>query len=227
MFLRLPFPLKALYGKIFSCECPVCRAITDYPDICENCDRALDICKSTVKDFVIPIDDYSEVECKSVYMYNRHPVEELLFHIKRKGSGEAVRYAASRLVAPANEFDLGDNTYITYIPRSKAGLREYGFDQGKLLAKSLALFLGGIKVKSFILRRAGLLEQKKLSAGDRRLNAGKAFKVSPLARFVKPPESIIIIDDVCTTGASLFECASIIHNTFPKTKIFALFIANT
>lgn len=227
MHFKLPFPLKALYEKIFSCECPVCRAITDYPDICENCDRALDICKNTENSFVVPLDDYTEIECKALYMYARHPVEELLFHIKRKGSGEAVRYAASRLVISANEFDIGDNTYITYIPRSKAGLREYGFDQGKLLAKNVAFFTDGIKVKRFILRRNGLNEQKKLSANDRMLNASKAFKISPFTRFVKAPENIIIIDDVCTTGASLFECASIIHNTFPETKIFGLFIANT
>lgn len=88
---------------------------------------------------------------------------------------------------------------VSYVPATKAAISRRGFDHTELLAKELATELG--------LESAGLLtqpksiDQRKLSRRHRQANMESKFRMIPGAT---APHSVILIDDVCTTGSTLY-----------------------
>jgi ComF family protein len=90
------------------------------------------------------------------------------------------------------------------VPLSVERLRERGYNQAEMLARHLA-FRRRQPVRADLLERArATRSQVGLNDAQRRQNVAGAFVADP-AR-VKD-QSIILIDDVCTTGATLSACA--------------------
>ena len=79
-----------------------------------------------------------------------------------------------------------------------------GYDQAVLLARSLSR-LNHLPVREDLLVRTRLTESsKKLGKTERRKNLRGVFRVSPETIV---PESVILIDDIFTTGATMDEAA--------------------
>ena len=84
------------------------------------------------------------------------------------------------------------------VPLHRARLRERGFNQAELLAKEL-----GLEVDlSLLRRRKNTPSQTGLSRSQRTLNLSAAFEVRGT-----PPDCVLVVDDVYTTGATLHEIA--------------------
>lgn len=96
----------------------------------------------------------------------------------------------------------GGSVALTYIPATRAALRRRGFDHAELLAGALATQVGLACIP--LLARPGSSDQRKLSRRERIANMRRRFGVLPGASI---PETVIVIDDVCTTGATLFSAA--------------------
>ena len=104
------------------------------------------------------------------------------------------------------------NCIFTYIPRTDKALRKHGFDQGELLARSLCGRVGGDCTLTLLERIAGK-EQKKLSHKERRKNADESIFARESKRALRgrakdfkslfAGKTVILVDDVITTGASL------------------------
>lgn len=92
---------------------------------------------------------------------------------------------------------------ITYAPRSKINVKKYGFDQAEKLAQSLGKKLNIKVVKAF--KNVGRTEQKGLSKSERVKNALEAYRF--ISGSVTKYSKILIVDDVMTTGATLFSCS--------------------
>lgn len=91
------------------------------------------------------------------------------------------------------------------VPLSSERMRERGFNQAELLARQLA-HKRRLPVESDSLQRhRATRTQVGLNAPQRRDNVAGAFSAEP--RRVKAL-SILLIDDVCTTGATLGACAA-------------------
>ena len=99
---------------------------------------------------------------------------------------------------------------VTYLPRARRGVREWGFDQSKKLAKRVAQSLSCDFAPLFKRKRKWLQkEQKHLSFEARQKNAQSAFLLARgAAQRVEACETLVIVDDVITTGASLSGCIS-------------------
>ena len=93
-----------------------------------------------------------------------------------------------------------------------------GFDQASLLARSLG-GLCQLPVREDLLERTHLTKSsKKLGRTDRRKNLRGVFRVRPGAGI---PESVILIDDIYTTGATMDEAAFSLRRAGVK-RIFFL-----
>jgi competence protein ComFC len=95
---------------------------------------------------------------------------------------------------------------ITFVPMRPKAERERGFNQAELLARELGK-LWGIPVVRALEKIKDTQPQASLSHHEaRRENIRGAFR---LAKFT-PCASILIVDDVYTTGATLTECARLL-----------------
>lgn len=92
-------------------------------------------------------------------------------------------------------------------PRSAAAKRKNGYDHAFELCRSLARETG-IPVSFALHRRRGGKMQKRLTGEERRRNIENSFAV------VKPDEitgkTVLLIDDVTTSGATLLECRRVL-----------------
>jgi ComF family protein len=108
------------------------------------------------------------------------------------------------------------------VPLHPKRLRERGFNQSLLLAKKVAGELGTV-LDFLSLRRVKYTQpQTGLGKDERRKNVRRAFKVvNPKA--VKK-KTILLVDDVTTTGNTLNECARVIKRAGSK-KVYCIVFA--
>jgi competence protein ComFC len=90
------------------------------------------------------------------------------------------------------------------VPLHAARLRQRGFNQSLLLAQHVGDLLG-IEVKEALIRTRRTDEQVNLGSEERAINVAGAFAVQP--SFPVAGHSIVLIDDVITTGSTLSACA--------------------
>ena len=107
---------------------------------------------------------------------------------------------AVRAKLPFPEIDV-----VLAVPLHPRRLRERGYNQSALLAESLARRLGRRFDRRSLVRTRDTEHQARLSGEARRNNLKGSFAV-PDAQFVRG-RTILLVDDVMTTGATLSHCA--------------------
>jgi ComF family protein len=96
-------------------------------------------------------------------------------------------------------FDL-----VVPVPLHQARLRERGYNQAGLLAQALARRVECAYEAEALVRHRATAPQVELDASARRENVRDAF----LCAGDVSGRRVLVIDDVCTTGATLESCAA-------------------
>ncbi len=119
--------------------------------------------------------------------------------------------------------ELGATELIAPIPLHASRARRRGFNQAALILKQWPLLLrrqGGAPVQiagdgDFLKRARKTPAQTGLSRSQRMTNIRRAFALNAAA----PVEgkTVLLIDDVCTTGATADECARVLKKGGAKT----------
>lgn len=97
--------------------------------------------------------------------------------------------------------------YIVPVPIHSSRLKERGFNQSLLLARGLSARCG-VPCAELITRTKKTKSQTSLGREERLNNVQSAFACADAAAVKR--KAIILIDDVCTTGATLEECAKVL-----------------
>jgi len=95
--------------------------------------------------------------------------------------------------------------FVTWVPLSRKRLRKRGYDQAKLLAEVTASELG-LPCIQLLEKPVHTAQQSKTgSAEKRRANISGAYRV--LNKSLISGKTILLIDDIVTTGATFSECS--------------------
>jgi ComF family protein len=92
------------------------------------------------------------------------------------------------------------------VPVHTSRLRQRGYNQAALLARSLARD-HDLRVLDLLVRRRHTTEQHRLNRAGRLRNLQRAFA---LRDSVRPPPLVILVDDILTTSATLEACAAVL-----------------
>lgn len=133
-----------------------------------------------------------------------------------------VRFKYSRalyLLTPLGEILLegylrhfGNESFhlVIPVPLHRERLRERGYNQSALLAGFLAKRRGFLVNPRAVVRKRNTIPQVKLSGRERRNNLKGAFAVPQREVNLIRGRSILLIDDVVTTGTTLVEVAKVL-----------------
>lgn len=108
---------------------------------------------------------------------------------------------------------------VTWVPARPDALRRRGFDHAQLLAQACAQSLGLPATGLLQARKAR--DQRKLAAAQRAQNMQKAFFANATMTNACLPKSVLLVDDVYTTGATLMGAATALRHAGVKRVIGA------
>lgn len=133
---------------------------------------------------------------------------ELVRELKYGRATRAVTKLAEAMADASPDVDL-----VTWIPASPSRRRKRGFDQSELVARAIARRKGVRAAR--LLRRS---DDKPQTARDfQGRSAGPTLKVCGPALRRNP--TVLIVDDVCTTGTSLRRAAELLSARGAKRSI--------
>jgi competence protein ComFC len=126
------------------------------------------------------------------------PIATAIRGLKFSGWKTLARHLAG---AMGEVWDLEAET-VTWVPLSRRRRARRGFDQAELLARAVAPRLG-LPVRRLLLRTRDTPPQARTGAATRRRALRGAFR--PTGRAAS---SVLLVDDVLTTGATAAGCAT-------------------
>jgi len=207
---------------IFPNKCAACSKPSPNA-LCEKCSshlRELELgrcngCGKTPKNCVCK-KRRTYKRCVSAFDYNSPGVASVIYKVKTSGSRVAVNFLANYIVRQIKrEYEFIDFNYITYVPISRHKLFAKGFDHAELIARQVAKNLN-LPCVTPPIKRIGILNQKSLNRSDRKDNAKQAFQ---LRKNGKIDGCVLLIDDVMTSGATLYRCSELLKKA-GATEVF-------
>ena len=114
-----------------------------------------------------------------------------------------------------------DVDLLAPVPLGQGRLTERGYNQAGLIAWPLSLALGIAFAPSAVNRTRETRSQVGLTRAERRANVRDAFEARPSR---VRGRSVMLVDDVATTGATLSSCAEALHAAGAR-DVFALTVA--
>ena len=121
---------------------------------------------------------------------------------------------------------IDTKTLVTPVPLHKSRERERGFNQAEILGRDLAKKLNLEFTPDLLIRQKRTKPQADLKGKERLENIKNAFSISLQSPNILRSEypSILLIDDVWTTGATLQACCDVLKRAGVK-KVWALTLA--
>ena len=101
---------------------------------------------------------------------------------------------------------------ITSVPISKKRLKERGYNQSTIIAKSLAKDLGLQYTDNLLFKKMDNIPQSLLKKENREDNVKNVYSFNTKRKEKVKNEKILIVDDIFTTGSTANECARILKN---------------
>lgn len=150
------------------------------------------------------------------------PISKLIHTFKYQGVIDIGRYLGQFLYYTTS---IPEVDYISFVPIHKKRLQERGFNQTQLIAENLAR-CKNIPVCDCLKKVVHTSRQAQSKNRQERLQKMRgSFAVQTKQLGKINNASILIIDDVLTTGATLNECAKILKQSGVK-QVFGLAVAS-
>ncbi|MBO6016244.1 MAG: ComF family protein [Lachnospiraceae bacterium] len=189
--------------------------------ICPKCHDSLtciegNVCVKCGK----PLTDRIEycTDCKKTFhlydqgagLYRYDAIRQSIYRIKYGGRREYLDYYADELVEHLGEqIRYWDADAIIGVPLHRKRLQKRGYNQADELARRIADKMKLPFYKNYVLRVKNTSPQKGLDANERQNNLKKAFIIG---QNVVKLKTIIVVDDIYTTGSTMDAIADVLKS---------------
>ena len=198
------FPRKCL-----NCSCAIAEGI-----LCDDC-----LIKIKPKTFSLELEDGKTFECLALQAYSegfRESVQAFKFSGAYKMSEDFATLAKLNL----DDLEITADV-ITFVPMTKSRQRARGYNQAESLAVAIAEKLD-VPCEKLLRKTRNNLVQHTLTAEERRKNVIGVYDFS--SKNLIKDRTIILVDDIITTGATMSECAKVLYESGAK-KVFGVCVA--
>lgn len=201
-FFDLLFPPRCVschrVGAWLCAEC-LSQAPRVEPPFCARCGGAVAANGLCARCRISPL----QVECIRSVVYFEGVLREAIHQFKYEGRTVLVEPLGDLMVAYWMQHPMPIDVVVP-VPLHAARLHERGYNQATLLARELARRVGLEINEQALIRQRATAPQVELDVIQRRENVRDAFRCSGdgLAG-----QQVLLVDDVCTTGATLEACA--------------------
>lgn len=167
--------------------------------------------------------NHNFVQAKSVFEYMDKPLA-VVHNLKYNGKRYLVEYIVKYLLDVYSTWDMFAD-FITCVPMFELKEKERGYNQSKLLAEE---FSNKTKIPfyEFCAKVVDTQSQTELNTQERISNVEDSFAFKPEFKKMIKEKTILIIDDVITTGATTSEISKVLLSAGAK-ECFVLSFAHT
>ena len=217
---------RLLLDIVYPNRCPFCNAAIRYDKYyCASNPKcafsAGDLSMLQERGLIEPIANITEAF--AVFAYDKSTMP-FVYRIK-DDTCDYVSSAAAKLISERIEDLIPALDLITCVPTDKVKLGQRGCNPPALIALRVSAIIG-VPCNVRLLRKTRITkDQKGLSAKQRVENLKGAFAVN-LHKGKPLPPTMLLIDDVCTTGATLSETAGVLLAGGAK-RVYAAVVAST
>lgn len=213
-------------------RCPVCDEVVPKPGmyICPECKEKLQVikppyCQKCGK----PLADFKEEYCmdckkgthwftKGAALYRYPVIRQSIYRIKYEGRREYLDFYADEIVRRfGSMIRMWEPDGIIAVPLHKNRLYKRGYNQAEILAKQIGRKMKIPFYKKLVKRCKDTIAQKGLDILERQNNLKKAFIIE---QNVVKLNTIIIVDDIYTTGSTMDAMAQVLKASGVKNIYF-------
>lgn len=196
--------LETILNLLFPPKCPFCLKVQDRMGVCAACEKTL------------PWTEEGEtlrkgsggLRCAAPLWYEGSARESLL-RLKFQGAASAAEPLGERMARCAAEQFGGEFDTVTWVPVSKKRLRKRGYDQARLLAEA-ACRQWEVQPVQMLRKTVDNPPQSGIrDAAARRANVLGVYE--PVDQKQIGGKRILLVDDICTSGATLTECIRVLQ----------------
>ena len=231
--MKITDPIEIITDMIYPKICPVCNRImplgcrSAHPDCAAKLSFAVEPycvrCGKPVEEYMEYCSDCTRVkhfydEGRAALIYDEY-ASKSIYRFKYNGKREyAAFYADIMQKHLAHVIRRWNTDVIIPVPVHRSRLKKRGYNQAYLIAKELSKRLSIPVDDTLVVRTSATGVQKKLGAKERQNNLKKAFKVS---RNGVELNSVLVVDDIYTTGATIDAMAKCLKDAGIKKVYFA------
>jgi ComF family protein len=153
------------------------------------------------------------------YFEREGPLRALMHGLKYDGLTSIGVEFGRMLGERIREAGLAESDIIIPLPLHPSRMRERGYNQSEFIARGVSAITGR-PVGSRLLRRTRFTpSQTPFGQRARRDNVRDAFALRPCALRALEGRTVLLVDDVVTTGSTMRSCAEVIHRACVRSVI--------
>lgn len=204
--------LNKISRFFFPLRCAFCGDLSSESLVCEECLKQIPECEILGETCLKCGNAKERCECRrvnylfngiSAVYYNIGIAKEGVYGLKMANRPFAAKYFGERMAKSfSDKFDVKPDV-VCSVPCSEKVLKVRGYNHAELLAKAVAKSLS-LKYNGKIIKKIKNNKgQHTLTAAERRRNVKGAYRVAASLE----GKTVLLVDDIKTTGSTLNECA--------------------
>lgn len=195
--------LDMLLDLLFPRKCAFCRRLTqNEASVCPRCREKLPYTGYSARQ------DFPHLDTCYSPLYYTEEVRQSLLRYKFGGLRMYASVYGEFLAKCIDENQISCDS-ITWVPLSRRRLRQRGYDQARLLAEDLSARLAIPCVPTLRKIRNNPRQSASGNAEKRRRNVKGVYTALPQADICG--KTLLLVDDIVTTGSTLSEAASVLR----------------